>query len=153
MKCYGKDITSNNFMVIVKEDDGKLKPGMFLFSEHNNSVLHIKRVTKMFAIYDRWDYKKYTEEEHPEWGMIQKSWGIKKKPLEHETGETIFEPHTKGSIYGINYYNIKYHRETRYGEDKEIDFNRMCNHIKNNIKMRSIRLVPNRVEDNHMFEA
>jgi len=149
-KCYGKGVTSKNFMVMVKEDDGKLKAGMFLFSENVNSVLHIRRVTKMYAIYDRWDYKTDT---NCNWGMVQKSWGVKKKPLAHETGETIFIPHKKNSNYGTRYFNINFHRDTRYGEDKEISFNRMCNHIKTNIKMRSIRLVPNRVEDNYMFSA
>ena len=152
-KCYGKGVTTNNFMVMVKEDDGKLKAGMFLFSENLNSVLHIRRVTKMFAVYDKWDYKDYgLVDGEPTWGMVQKSWGVKKKPLAHSHGETIFEPRTKYSGYGIRFFNIKYHRETRYGDDKEASFNRMVNHIKNHHKP-PIRLEPVRVEDNYMFEA
>jgi len=154
-KCYGKDITTNNFMVIVKEDDGKLKAGMFLLSENLNSVLHIKRVTKKFAIYDKWDYKKYTDVDgEPGWGMVQKSWGVKKQPETHNNnGETIFEPRTKNSIYGIRYFNIKFHRNDRYGDDIETSFNKMVNHIKKHYEKPVIRLEPPRVEDNYMFSA
>jgi hypothetical protein len=143
-KCYGKGITSNNFMVIVKEDDGKLKAGMFLICEMRRRVLHIRRVTDKYAIYDQWrrpyDCEKRTDD--------IKEYRMRKRLIREKDG---FQFINSG---GTMFYNVNYLINQGDIDDNEKQrYDKLVSRIKTNKPPPLIRLVPYRVEDNYMFVA
>tara|TARA_R100000951_G_scaffold114979_3_gene121617 strand:- start:748 stop:1368 length:621 start_codon:yes stop_codon:yes gene_type:complete len=148
-KCYGKDITTNNFMVIVKEDDGKLKAGMFLVGNMYRRVIHIKRVTDKYAIYDQW---RRPYDTHFERGLgLIREYSNRKRLIRENGG---FEFINSG---GIIFYNINY--LIKEGAITDSDDRRRYDKIVNDIKGKKVPYSyyeydnVDRVEDNHMFEA
>ena len=146
-KCYGKDITSNNFMVIVKEDDGKLKPGMFLVEDMYRRVIHIKRVTGKYAIYDQWR-RPYDIPAERGFGLICE-FVNKKRLIREKRGFQFIRPG------GMFYYNINFLiNEGFCGEEDQLQYDKIVNDIKPNKP--PIWVLPNKVEDqgdSHMFPA
>ena len=154
-KCYGKDITTNNFMVVVKEDDGKLKAGMFLLEDMYRRVIHIKRVTNKYAIYDQW---RRPYDTHFERGLGLICEYSNRKRLIREKGG--FEFINSG---GIIFYNINYLRcfkEFNIKEGAITDSDEQYDKIVNDIKGKKVAYsyyeydnVDRVVKDNHMFSA
>ena len=145
-KCYGKDITTNNFMVIVKEDDGKLKAGMFLMCENKYRVLHIKRVTDKYAIYDQWR-KPYNAIGEEGYDLIRE-YSDRKRLIREKDG---FEFINSGGIY---FYNVNY--LIKQGDmdcDEKQLYDEVVNYIKGKKSYYETYNGKAVIKDNHMFEA
>ena len=136
-------------MVIVKEDDGKLKAGMFLVGNMYRRVIHIKRVTDKYAIYDQW---RRPYDTHFERGLgLIREYSNRKRLIRENGG---FEFINSG---GIIFYNINY--LIKEGAITDSDDRRRYDKIVNDIKGKKVPYSyyeydnVDRVEDNHMFEA
>lgn len=149
-RCYGKVNMTKNFMVMVKEDDGKLRAGMFLIEDGFRRVIHIKRLTDKYAIFNQWRRPYCNETDETGYGLICEYWG--RKRLIREKGG--FQYIDTG---GIQYYNINY--LIKEGKLTEGDDRQLYNKLVSNIETKKIPWVihttdnVDRVEDNHMFEA
>jgi hypothetical protein len=150
-KCYGKGVTTNNFMVMVKEDDGKLKAGMFLVedmysrsSSSSRCVIHIKRITDKYAIYDEWR-RAFDIPMERRFDLICVNSNRKRLIREKKGFEYI-------GTGGYHWYNINYLiKEGNITDGNRRHYDKLVNDIKG--KKPPIRLVPPRVEDNYMFPA
>ena len=126
-KCYGKGVTTNNFMVMVKEDDGKLKAGMFLIGCCLSKVIHIKRLTGNFAVYDEWRRPYDNDPMEQGYGLIRE-YTDRRRLIREKKGFEYISTH-KG---GYSWFNINYLIKecgVAEGEDRH-EYDKIINDIK-----------------------